>query len=417
MFRRIFHLLFAVLILLVVSLGGVSAQESDVLELVSGNTDFAFNLYAFLRQAEDGNLFFSPYSMSQALAMTYAGADGETAQQMANTLSFTLPQPALHETFNILNADLVTRGNAEADETMGEPGRTLRIANALWGEQTFPFNPAYVEQIQQYYGGGLRSADFINAPEEARGQINGWVADETEDRIQNIVPEGAIHPDTRLVLANAIYFKNVWLLQFSPNTTQDGDFFLLDGTTLTVPFMSQVERFNYLRGDNFQAVEFPYWGGMSMLVILPDEGQFEAFEETFDGETLNHVIGQLSFTRLDVHLPKFEFDYATSLSDTLASMGMPDAFNGDAADFSGMVEGDADGDLFISDVLHKAFIAVDEYGTEAAAATVVILQATSAEIEPDESILVRIDRPFIFAIRDQTTGSLLFLGRVLSPSA
>jgi serpin B len=236
MFDCTYYAGFAVLVLLTASIGGISAQEDDMQELVSGNTDFTCKLYQSLRQAEEGNLFFSPYSVSQALAMTYAGAGGTTAQQIADTLSFTLPQLTLHEAFNTLNADLVTRGNGEATvepaRTLGfasslsdmkqtflsDPakletvrqylGCTLRIANSLWGERSLPFNPAYIEKVRQHYGGGLQLADFINAPDEARQHINAWVADETNERIQNIVPEGVINSATRLVLTNAIYFKN-----------------------------------------------------------------------------------------------------------------------------------------------------------------------------------------------------------------
>jgi serpin B len=435
-----------------------------MLALVSGNPGFAFKLYQSLRQEADGNLFFSPYSISQALAMTYAGARGRTARQIADTLSFTLPQPALHEAFSTLNADLVRRGHAENDPeifqtpqerripnglqeasnqtnndqfTQGNAedspaflwttrtlriasmflsklGRTLRIANSLWGEQTLPFNSAYIGQIRQYYGVGVKLADFTSAADDVRQQINGWVADQTEDRIQNMVPEGAINAAMRLVLTSAVYFKDLWLLPFEPEATQDGNFFLLDSSTVTVPFMAQREDFNYMRGDNYQAVEFPYLAGNAMLVILPDEGQFQAFEAALNAETFKKVVGRLHSRNLTVYLPKFEVDYATSLSKTLAVMGMPDAFNRDRADFSGAVEGTPPAPLFISDVLHKAFITIDEYGTEAAAALVSGLEIAAMAEKPRE---VRIDHPFIFAIRDWITGTVLFLGRVINPSA
>ncbi len=397
---------------------GAFAQEDDASTLAAGNTAFALDLYAALRQdAGGGNLLFSPYSVSQALAMTYAGADGETATQMADTLSFALPQPALHEAFSALNADLIARGNAEANEDESETARALRIANGLWGEQTYPFNPSYNAEIEQYYGAGLQPTDFANAPEEARQEINGWVADQTEDRIKNIVPEGAITPETRLVLANAIWFYGGWRDTFSPNSTEDGEFFLDDGTTVSVPFMYQWTALPYARGDGFQAIELPYAGsGFTFTVILPDEGQFAAFEEELDANALGAAIDHLSSTDVRIYLPKFEFEFATSLAQTLQSLGMTDAFDPSRADFSGMVEGTPPAPLVIGDVLHKAFISLDENGTEAAAATVVIAPDGAA---PDETepIEVRVDRPFIFAIRDTQTGSLLFMGRVTNPSA
>jgi hypothetical protein len=257
---------------------GALAQEDGASDLVAGNTAFALDLYAAVRQDAAGNLLFSPYSVSQALAMTYAGAGGETAAQMAETLAFRLQPPALHAAFGALNADLVARGTAADAPDGSETARGLRIANALWGEQTYPFSEEYNALLEQSYGAGLHQSDFIHAPEETRGQINEWVAEQTEDRIQDIVPEGAITPATRLVLANAIYFYGAWFDPFMPDATSDGEFFLLDGTTVTVPFMFQQEHLNYARGDGFQVIEFPYAGGPSgtsgfaFTVILPDEG-------------------------------------------------------------------------------------------------------------------------------------------------
>jgi serpin B len=394
------------------------AQEDDASQLVDGNTAFALDLYSALRQDANGaNLLLSPYSISQALAMTYAGAGGQTATQMAETLGFTLPQPVLHAVFANLNADLTARGNAEANEEEGETARALRIADALWGEQSYPFNPVYTAQLRRYYGAGLQPTDFANAPEDARGQINDWVADQTEDRIKNIVPEGAITPDTRLVLANAIWFYGGWQETFSPDATEDGEFALDGGATVTVPFMFQRAHLPYARGDGFEVIEFPYAGSsFTFTVILPDEGQFAAFEEGLDAETLGTAIDRLASTDVRVYLPKFEFEFATSLAQTLQAMGMTDAFEPTRADFTGMVEGTPPAPLFIGNVLHKAFISVDENGTEAAAATVVIT-AEGAAPDETEPIDVRIDRPFLFAIRDTQTGTLLFMGRVTNPSA
>jgi serpin B len=396
---------------------GVLAQDDPMAELVDGNTTFALDLYGTLRQGSDGNLLVSPYSISQALAMTYAGAGGETVTQMANTLHFTLDQSALPGAFQALNGSLVARGTAAADPERGEPARALNIANGLWGEQTFPFNPEFSAQLAAYYGAGLQTADFLNNPVGARKEINGWIAQQTEHRIQDILPDGAITPETRLVLANAIYFYGGWAHTFDASATADGDFFLLDGASTRVPFMSQQESFSYAAGDGFQAIELPYAGSqLAFTVILPDAGQFAAIEDRLDSTMLDAAIGQMADRLVVLYLPKFEFEYAASLVDPLAALGMHDAFDPNVADFSGMLGGPAAEPLVISDVLHKAFISVDEEGTEAAAATAVIMAPGAGAPPEEEPLEVRIDRPFLFAIRDPQTGAILFLGRVMNPS-
>ncbi len=393
------------------ALAGQATPAAPVADLVAGNTGFALDLYAALRANAPGNLLFSPYSISQALAMTFAGAAGETAAQMTRTLGFTLPATALNEAFAALNADLTVRG---AD---GDGEGALRIANALWGEQGYPFSEAWSAELERAYGAGLRETDFAGAPDAAREEINDWVAEQTEDRIQDIVPQGAITEMTRLVLANAIYFYGPWRDTFEPSDTADDVFHLLDGGTVTVPFMFQQQSFPYAAGDGWQAIELPYeQEGFAMTILLPDEGTFEAYDDGLDAASLNDAIGQLAWADVELYLPKFRFDYAESLADALKALGLTDAFDADRADFSGMVEGTPPEPLAISDVLHKAFIGIDEEGTEAAAATAVIVGATSAA-PPPEPLEVRVDRPFLFAIRDTVTGTLLFLGRVLDPSA
>lgn len=391
----------------------VRAQYTDPTTQVEGNTEFAFALYHQLRKDEPGNLLFSPYSVSQALAMTYAGAVGDTSTQMAETLSFTMPGPALHESLSALNADLTARGTAAADPNNGVAARALHIANGLWGEQTYPFDDEFTALLAEYYGAGLQPTDFVGAPEKARDEINGWVEEQTEDRIQDIVPEGVITELTRLVLANAIYFYGGWAETFDAENTSDADFFLLDGSAVTVPMMTQQESFAYAQGDGFQAIELPYaQSGLAFTVILPDEGQFAAVEESLDWEMLTKITADLAYAEIDLSMPKFEFEFSTGLAEPLQALGMTDAFDELRADFSGMMGDDPPGPLYISNVLHKAFIAVDEDGTEAAAATVVIMTEAMA-IEPEEPIVVRIDRPFIFAIRDTRTGTVLFLGSVV----
>ena len=296
-------------------------------------------------------------------------------------------------------------------------GSGMRIANALWGQKTYPFRGKFAMDLHEDFGLWLELTDFASDPEGARDDINDWVEEQTEDRIQDLVPKGAIDAMTKLVLANAIYFYGPWRDPFEPVDTEDGDFHLPDGTTTSVPFMYQREYFHYAVGEGMQMLELPYANdGFAMTIILPDEGEFDAFEERLDAAALDAAIGQLAGTELRLYLPRFEFDFSASLTDTLQAMGMTDAFDPERADFGGMVQGDPADKLFIGDVLHKAFISVDEEGTEAAAATVVVMPTGAAPAE-EEPIEVRIDRPFLFAIRDTQTGSLLFLGRVMNPGS
>lgn len=382
-------------------------------ELSEGISAFAFDVYRKLGQDNSENIVFSPYSIWQALAMICAGARGRTAQQIADALFFKLEKPALHyHLVRDLYADLVKRGNIKGISANDSWTTTLRIANALWVEQTFPFNSEYDTLIKQYYGGSLQRTDFANAPEDARQQINDWVAAQTAGRIQNIVPEGEISPITRLMLANTIYFYGSWRRCFDSFNTRDHDFHLLDGTTTSAPFMCQGFDLPYTQDEGFQIVEFPYEGSnFTFTVIMPDEGQFEAIASELDANKLNKAIYKLRSTEVLVYLPKFKFGVGTSLAATLRSLGVVDAFDEATADFTKMIEGTLPQPLSISDVRHKVFICVDENGTEAAATT---LSWASYGI-PVKRIEVRIDRPFIFAIRDPRTGTLLFLGRVMNP--
>ncbi len=394
-----------------------SSTSTDMVDLVTGNTRFAVQLYDVLRPATGGNFVFSPYSVSQALAMTYAGAGGETAAQMSRVLGFETDQVAAAFAFGALNADLVARGNAVDDPERGEPARALQIANALWGEQTFPFNGGYTALLERAYGAGLRESDFIDAPEAAREEINNWVASQTNDRIQGIVPPGGITPATRMVLANAIYFNGAWAEQFNASNTHDGEFHLADGSIVTVPFMAQQTSVSYGAGDGYQIVELRYAGSrFAFTILMPDTGQFETMEAALAAGGFDAAIDQLSpVSDVDLIMPKFTFDSGASLVPALQSLGITDAFDPGAADFAGMIAGTTPEALWIGDVLHKAFIAVDENGTEAAAATVEIMVGSAAP--GTEPIEVRIDRPFVFAIRDRATGTVLFLGRVMNPAS
>jgi serpin B len=385
-----------------------SASANDLAELAAGNSAFAFDLYQTIR-SKDGNLFYSPYSISLALAMTYAGARGNTEAQMADVLHFTLSQARLHPAFNALDLALASRG--QGAQGKDDKGFRLSIANSIWGQADYKFLAAFLDALAENYGAGLRLSDFKNASEASRKIINDWVAEETEDRIKDLIPEGAITPLTRLVLANAIYFNASWLRQFEEENTIDAPFYLLDGSQIAVPTMRQTEFFGYADGAGYQAVELLYDGGeMSMVILLPDTGELAAFEGALNSGVLEAILSNIERTNITLHMPKFKYETTLGLTDILQDMGMTDAFSM-SADLSGM---DGTRDLFITDVLHKAFVAVDEAGTEAAAATAVIVGVKAMPAPPVE---VKIDRPFIYLIRDIETGTILFVGRVLDPSA
>jgi serpin B len=275
----------------------------------------------------------------------------------------------------------------------------------------YAFLEAFLDTLAENYGAGLRVLDFANAPEASRVTINDWVSEETEGKIENLIPQGTIDPLTRLVLTNAIYFNAAWANPFQEEATQDGAFTLLDGSQSTVPMMHQTEAFAYAKAKGYQAVELPYDGHeMSMVILLPDEGEFASFEDTLDADKARTIIDSLKRGQVALTMPRFEFDSEFGLNQALEAMGMPAAFS-PGADFSGMT---GSRELFISDVIHKAFVSVDEEGTEAAAATAVIMKLAAVAEEP---VAVTIDRPFMFLIRDIETGAILFVGRAVDPSA
>jgi serpin B len=338
--------------------------------------------------------------------MTYAGARGETEQQMAQTLHFMLSQELIHQAFNALDLDLASRGE-EVDEEENEPFR-LHVANSIWGQRGYEFKPEFLDTLARNYGAGLRIVDYVAAAEEARQAINQWVSDQTEEKIKDLIPPGLLDELTRLVLANAIYFKASWFYPFNEEGTQDGAFHIIDGGEVQVPMMFQEETFRYSAGEGYQAIELPYVGQeLAMIILLPELGEFAGFEKGLSSERLSGILDDMSSQSVVLTMPKFKYESEFRLSEALIKMGMQAPFA--KADFSGM---DGTRDLFISEVVHKAFIAVDEKGTEAAAATAVLMRLTAAPSEPVE---MTIDHPFIYLIRDSTTGSILFMGRVLNP--
>ena len=389
-------------------LTSLQVDKSGQVSIVAGNSAFAFDLYQELK-AEGGNLFYSPYSITAALAMCYAGASGQTGREMADTLHFDLPQDQLHPAFNWLEQELASRG--EGAEGKDDRGFRLNVVNAIWGQKDFEFMVDFLDTLAENYGAGLRILDFIKESEKSRITINDWVSDQTEERIKDLIPQDAINVDTRLVLTNAIYFNAAWEYDFSERQTSDGLFHLLNGSTATVPLMQRKASFGYTDGGKYQAVELTYDGReLSMVILLPAEGHFNEFEGGLDYQQIEGIINKLARTEVSLTMPKFEFDSSFRLVKALSALGMRDAFLLGSADFSGMT---GNRDLFIGEVIHKAFVSVDEEGTEAAAATAVIMP-TSAP--PQEFITVVVDRPFIFLIRDIETGAILFLGRVIDPS-
>ncbi len=385
------------------------AVLEDLEQLAAGNRAFALDLYHRL-EAREGNLFYSPYSISSALAMTYAGAEGQTAEEMAAVFHFLMEGNRLHPAFNALDQYLESLAKQEIPDDAGEAFQ-LNIANAIWGQKDFHFESEFLDTLAANYGAGLRLLDYVQSPEESRVIINDWVSDQTRERIQDLIPQGAIDSDTRLVLSNAIYFKATWLEPFEESLTEDGIFHDLEGQEINTPMMSLGSdvSFPYYQGDGFQVVDLPYLGGqVSMLVLVPDQGNFNNFETGLDTAVLDQIVAGLAYRPMYLNFPKFEFESEISLAQTLAEMGMPSAFT-DGADFSGMT---GQKDLFISDVFHKAFVSVDEEGTEAAAATAVVMTLTSAPADP---LRLVVDRPFLFLIRDHQTNSILFMGRVVEP--
>jgi serpin B len=382
--------------------------DSDLADLVGGNNDFAFALYQQFASG-DGNLFFSPYSISLALAMTYAGARGQTAEQMAQALHFTLPPGQLHPAFNKLALELESRSKGEDIEP--DQAFQLSVANSIWGQSGFKFEQDFLNTLALHYAAGMRLVDYQKDAEAARREINDWVSRATYEKIKDIIPEGVLDALTRLVLANAVYFKAAWRHPFEPDATRAAPFRLLDGTTVEVRMMHELSGLESMSGDGYRAVELPYAGGqLSMLILVPDEGRFGEVEASLSAGIPEAALAALQYGQVALALPKFKFEWSRGLADGLKALGMRDALDPAAADFSGI---DGRRDMFISDVLHKSFVAVDEAGTEAAAATVVIMPASAPPAEPTEFI---VDRPFFFLIRDNPTGTILFLGRVTNPA-
>ncbi len=391
----------------------LTPSETGLADLTAGNRDFGLALYQqVISQKPDENVFISPHSVSLALAMAYAGAKGDTASQMHDALHFTGADAVVHESMNALDLALSARGQETVDKDTGNPFQ-LSVVNAAWGQTGYPFEATYLDVLALNYGAGMRLLDFETAPDPSRIIINDWVADQSKDRIKDLLPGGSISALTRLVLTNVIYFKANWLKKFATTATVDAPFTRLDGSSVTVKMMNTMDDLPYGTAKDCQFVEIPYVGGnVAMFLIVPDEGRFTAVETALDGPAFAELRADAGMANGTLGLPRFTFGFESSLNDALMALGMTDAFDDQKADFSGM-----DGilhNLFISLVYHKSFVAVDEDGTEAAAATAVVVDTTSI---PENSFQLTLDRPFLFAIVDRPTGALLFFGRVLDPTA
>jgi serpin B len=351
-----------------------------------------------------GNLFFSPSSISTALAMTYAGSRGETASEMAKTLHFTLPPERLHPAYAAFLKDLNAEGRKRAYQ--------LSVANALWGQMGYNFLPDFLRLTEANYGAGLQQVDFAGATESARQTINSWVEKQTQDNIKELIKPGLLEPLTRLVLTNAIYFKGNWDSRFKKDLTAEGPFQVAPGTTVQAPLMHQTHEFNYLDSDSFQILELTYVGKeLSMVVLLPRQVDgLAALEKDLSAERLRGWIGRMKPQRVVVALPKFKSTSEFALKAELAALGLKQAFIPGRADFSGMNGGKEP--LSIAEIIHKAYVDVSEEGTEAAAATAAIGRGGGAPVVP----VFEADHPFLFLIRSIRNGSVLFLGRVTDPT-
>jgi serpin B len=380
-----------------------ATPSSEVRAVAEANNHFAFDLYARLRGGQSDNLFFSPGSLSTALAMTYAGARGQTAEQMAQVLHFRLPQENLHAAFG----DLRRYWDANDEGS----GYRLSVANRLWGQEGFHFLPAFLAVTREHYGAELAQVDFARRTEPARRRINAWVEEQTQGKIQDLIPPGVFDSMTRLVLTNAIHFKGVWTKPFPKAVTRQAPFHVSAGQQTDVPLMYRQDDLRYWSGDGLKALELPYGkGDLAMLVLLPDEIEgLSALEAKLTADNLSRWQSGLRKQEVRAHLPRFKLTSQFQLADVLKAMGMSRVFTPGEADLSGMA---SESELYVSAVIHKAFVDVNEEGTEAAAATGVVAKIAAAI---DGPATFRADHPFVFLIRESRTGSIVFLGRLVNP--
>ena len=417
----------SIILSLVILTNGVLALQSELPGVSAANNAFAFDLFKKITTTgEDKNIFLSPYSISTALTMTYAGARGNTAEEMAAVLHYAASGEDVHKAFQILTRDV---------EWSSKEGCQLNVANALWGQEGYGFRKAFLDLVARYYYGGFNEVDFRNETEKSRKTINDWVMKNTAGKIKELVARGDIGGYTRLVLTNAIYFKGDWASQFKKDSTKKRPFYVGPEKVVDVQMMFKADEFRYyapstkpekpvdskvvrigrpvVQNQGIQILELPYKGDdLSKVILLSSDG-LESIEASIGSETLNDWFSRLGQRDVEVYLPKFKFQSKYYLKDTLEAMGMRDAFDERRADFSGMT---VKKDLCISQVFHQADIEVNEEGTEAAAATVVGMRKRVSCAPEMPVVIFEVDHPFIFLIRHRPTNAILFIGRVMNPN-
>ena len=400
--KRLLVVIISLIVLSLISAKGVLAAQPKLPNASAINNAFAFDLLKKIMATDkDKNIFFSPYSISTALAMTFAGARGNTAKEMATVLHYDALGEGVHKAFHILAKDI---------EKSKTEGYQLNVANALWGQEGYGFRKDFLNLVARYYSGGFNEVDFVGETEKTRNKINDWVMKKTANKIKNLLGKHDINAVTRLVLTNAIYFKGNWASQFKKEMTQKRPFYVKKGKVVDVQMMFKDGKFMYGESnEGLQVLELPYEGDdLSMVILLPRKG-LEGFRDIMSPATLNACLSRLEKREVGVFLPKFKFQSKYYLGKILIAMGMRDAFDL-SADFSGMT---GNTNLRISKVIHQADIDVNEEGTEAAAATAVVMALKSM---PSEPILFKADHPFVFLIRHRPTNAILFIGLVMNPN-
>lgn len=413
-----------VILLVIVIVGGIfifreeiiflpesKPKLSDIKNVVDANNQFALDYYSKLKRKDSGNIFFSPFSISSAFVMTYEGAKGQTAEEMRSVFYF--PEDSnLRRTEYASIFDEINKGDKKYK---------LSSANALWGQQDYQFSKDFFDNVEKYYGGKATNLDFKKDPEGSRITINNWVENQTNNKIQNLIPAGVIKTITKLVLTNAVYFKGEWVKQFNKNDTKEENFRTSNSGTVKAQMMQRTDDeaiFNYAENSNLQMLEMPYSGDeLSILFLLPKNDNLTKLEGILSTKNISDWKNDLEKQRVKVYIPKFKFETKYFMADDLKAMGMPLAFS-DSADFSGMT---ATGkkDLKIDEAIHQAFVEVNEEGTEAAAATAVVMVPLWAAHGPHKEPKIpifRADHPFIFLIQQKSTGNILFIGRVVNPN-
>ncbi len=399
-----------------------SVTETELANLAKGNTAFALDLLRVVRQdssVANKNLFMSPTSISLALAMTFAGAEGNTAEEMAKALHFTLPRERLFPAFNALDLALRRRAetalaSAQREADAASPPKAedfrLHVVNSIWGDKTIVFEAPFLDTLATSFGAGVYLADFVNAANSERQRINQWVSDETRNRINDLLPDGSVDPSTAATIVNALHLKLPWQKTFTQAATHAGTFVKGDGTPVETPFMVQVAPMNYAETETAVALGIPLKGEeVEVVVVVPKDGNLSAWEDALSPDSLSALLTTFTTEHVSLELPKFLFTSPTvPLRTTLQALGMNDAFEN--ANFRGMTVSDS---VKISDVYHKAMVGIDEHGVEAAAATAVVMGRAAAALDPKRVV---VDHPFFIAIRDRPTNTLIFAGHIADPS-